>query len=342
MTTMSNPSLNAIVSRYPFRAQPLSPPQPLGGAGGLSGARLWRYQSALGPLVLRAWPPHGPGRAHIERVHRWLFMTAELGFTPVPIRDNHGRSIQEYDGRLWEIAPWLTGSADLGQPPGRARILHAFAGLAAFHQRLAREQIEGPSMGLRERFEAVSQLEQGGFDALARAIEQRRGSDASNHDSALRWLRLARAIAPQLREPLRQASGRSVMLQPCLRDARPEHFLFEGDHLSGLVDFGAMAVDSVVGDIARLIGEWFDDDRPAYQLAIESYDQIRPLDPVEMTLIGEFQSATALLIGERWIRWYFVEDRSFDDAGAVARRIARSLKQLERLASRAAGHRFLD
>ncbi len=80
------------------------------------------------------------------------------------------------------------------------------------------------------------------------------------------WIRLARTVAPQVREPLRQASSRSVMLQPCLRDARPEHFLFEGDQLSGLVDFGAMAVDSVVGDLARLIGEWLDDDqagRPA-------------------------------------------------------------------------------
>jgi hypothetical protein len=60
-----------------------------------------------------------------------------------------------------------------------------------------------------------------------------------------------------------------------------------------------------------------------------------------MTLIREFQSATAFLIGERWIRWNFVEDRSFDDRGAVTRRIARSIKQLERLASRAAGYRFL-
>ena len=57
-----------------------------------------------------------------------------------------------------------------------------------------------------------------------------------------------------------------MFLQPCLRDARPEHFLFDGDQLSGLVDFGAMAVDSVVGDLARLIGEWLDDDRPAYRL----------------------------------------------------------------------------
>jgi len=219
---------------------------------------------------------------------------------------------------------------------------HAFAGLAAFHQRLASERFEGLSMGLRQRFEAVSQLEHGGFDTLERAIEQRRGLDALNHDSALRWIRLARPVAPQLREPLRQACRRSVFLQPCLRDARPEHFLFEGDQLSGLVDFGAMAVDSVVGDLARLIGEWLDDDQSAYQLALESYEQIRPLDPAETSLIGAFQSATALLIGERWIRWHFIEDRCFDDQQAVTQGLARSLKQLERLAFKPSRPWLLD
>ncbi len=53
--------------------------------------------------------------------------------------------------------------------------------------------------------------------------------------------------------------------------------------------------------------------KPAGQLALESYEQIRPLDAVETSLIGPFQSATALLIGERWIRWHFIEDRHFDD-----------------------------
>jgi Ser/Thr protein kinase RdoA (MazF antagonist) len=342
IATVSFPSLSEIISRYPFGAQPLSPPEPLGGAGGLSGARLWRYPSAQGPLVLRAWPPYGPGRDHIERIHRWLFMTTDLGFTPVPILDNNCRSIQAYDGRLWELTPWLAGSADLGQPPAPARLQHAFAGLAALHQRLAGERFDGPSMGLGQRFEAVSQLVQGGFDTLERAIEQRRELDLATNDSAMMWIRLARAVVPQLQEPLHRASRRSVILQPCLRDARPEHFLFEEDRLSGLVDFGAMDFDSVAGDLARLIGEWLDDDRTAYHQALEAYEQIRPLDPAETSLIVAFQSATALLIGERWVRWHYVEDRRFDDPFAVTRGIAHSLKLMERLEFTASRHRLVD
>jgi homoserine kinase type II len=116
-----------------------------------------------------------------------------------------------------------------------------------------------------------------------------------------------------------------------LRDARPEHFLFDKDELSGMVDFGAMAVDTVAGDIARLIGEWFNDDRSAHAIAIESYERVRPLDSVETSLIGLFQAATTLLIGERWIRWHFLESRHFDDAQAVTWGLERSIKPLERL-----------
>ena len=203
-------------------------------------------------------------------------------------------------------------------------------------------RIEGLSPGLRRRFEAINKLELGGFETLERAIEPRRGLDLSNCDAAMIWIRLARTAAPQVREPLRQASSRSVMLQPCLRDARPEHFLFEGDQLSGLVDFGAMAVDSVVGDLARLTGEWLNDDRAAYGLALQCYEEIRPLAPVETSLIGPFKSAMALLTGERWIRWHFIEERSFDDRLAVTRGIARSIEQLQSLAFKAHETRLID
>ena len=64
-------------------------------------------------------------------------------------------------------------------------------------------------------------------------------------DAALRWLSLARTAAPAAGRTARcERRDRSFRLQPCLRDARPEHFLFEGDRLTGLVDFGAMGVDS--------------------------------------------------------------------------------------------------
>jgi homoserine kinase type II len=205
--------------------------------------------------------------------------------------------------------------------------------MAALHQRLAAERRPGTSPGLAHRHEAITHLLRGGFDALEQAV---RTADAPEHDEtrplAMRWLGLARAAAPRLLDPLREAAGRTVPLQPCLRDAKPEHFLFEGDRVTGLVDFGAMGVDCVAGDLTRLMGEWLDCDATARADVMAAYERTRPLDADEAALIKAFASSSALLIGEHWIRWHYVEHRTFDDPSAVARGITRGLAQLERLA----------
>jgi Ser/Thr protein kinase RdoA (MazF antagonist) len=142
---------------------------------------------------------------------------------------------------------------------------------------------------------------------------------------------LARNVAPRLLEPLGRESTRVIRVQPTLRDARPEHFLFEGARLSGLVDFGAMGVESVAADLARLSGEWLDGDPEARREALASYERVRPLDPAESRLIDIFETTTALLIGERWVRWHYVENRSFDDPQAVLNGLERGLMRLDRL-----------
>jgi Ser/Thr protein kinase RdoA (MazF antagonist) len=284
-------------------------------------------------LVLRGWPPHGPDRAHLEQVHRWLSLADDLGFIPAPIADRAGRKLQEHDGRSWELTPWMPGSAEAARPPAPARVRSAFAAMAAFHQRLADDRRDGTSPGLGQRHEAIAHLLRGGFDGLERAIGPPAVSPQDEaRPMALRWLTLARATAPHLLEPLRAAAGRIVPLQPCLRDARPEHFLFEGDRVTGLVDFGAMGVDCVAGDLARLMGEWLESDLPARAEALAAYERIRPLGAEEASLIPAFASSSDLLIGEHWIRWHYVEGRWFDDPRAVAEGVARGLARLERLA----------
>jgi homoserine kinase type II len=324
--------LEEILARYPAWIQPNSALEPLGGAGGLSGARLWRFGSERGLMVLRAWPADAPGRTHLERVHDWLFKLAELKFIPVPIRDRAGRSLQDHEGRLWELAPWLAGTADTARQPAAARLRAAFAGLAAVHLQLGGEQIEAVSPGLRQRNEIVAHLVHGGFDALEASVRREGGIRAEHADAAARWLRLARRVGPLLLEPLSRASAGASRLQPCLRDARPEHFLFEDNSLSGLVDFGAMGVDAVAGDLARLIGEWLEGDRNARGLALAAYERVCPLQPAEAMLVAVFESSADLLIGERWLRWHFIERRRFDDSNAVSKGLARGLKRLERLA----------
>ncbi len=325
-------AIDEILEHYSQRYYPLAQPVSLGGAGGLSGARLWKYRSSAGHLVLRAWPPHGPSRDPLERIHGWLSQAAGLGFIPAPIRDRAGNTLQEHEGRFWELAPWMAGTTDPSRPPSPVRLRSAFTALAAFHQSLIDDRRQSVSPGLGNRYHAVLQLLQGGLDTLEQAIALAGGpGQAELRDAAMRWTALARLLAPRLRAPLHEAASRVVPLQPCLRDARPEHFLFEGDRISGLVNFGAMGVDCIAGDLARLMGEWLDDDPAARAEALNAYERVRHLETAEAGLIAAFESGSALLIGEHWIRWHYVENRRFDDPRAIAQGIDRGLERLEDL-----------
>src|SRR5512135_464064 len=292
--------LRAVLDRYPAIARPSAPPEPLGNAGGLSGSRLWRYASGRGRLVARAWPVDGPPHAAIEQIHRWLGEASGLGFVPVPLAALDGRTLHAQGGRLWEVAPWLAGTA-APSPPPPSRLRAGFAALAAFHQSLRSDRTRGPSPGLQDRLHEVEILLGGGLTALDRVLGQASADPLAA--PAKRWLALARWTTPRLVESLRRASGCVVALQPCLRDARPDHLLFEGDRVTGLVDFGAMAVDSVAADLARLLAEWVGADRAARAEALSAYASVRPLDEVEMPLIDAFESSAALLGAAHWVCW---------------------------------------
>src|SRR5439155_6917801 len=99
--------------------------------------------------------------------------------------------------------------------------------------------------------------------------------------------------------------------------------------------FGAMAVDLVAGDLARLLAEWLEGDRLARAEALDAYASIRPLDQHEAALIELFEASAALLGAGRWVRWHFVEGRVFEHPQTVARGLERGLTRLARLAAEA-------
>jgi homoserine kinase type II len=208
------------------------------------------------------------------------------------------------------------------------RVQAALTALAAFHQRLARHAVEGPSPGLAHRLQELRDLQAGGFDALERILTARR--EIPGLELVRRWLEQARSLAPILIERTRRQAGSPIPLQPCVRDARPEHFLFEANRLTGLVDFGAMDLDSVAADLSRLLAEWFGPERKPRVEALAAYTAIRPLSSVEVSLIDTYEHATALLIGARWTRWAVLEGRGFDPSGTIQDRIGRSLDRLSR------------
>jgi homoserine kinase type II len=327
--------LKAVLGRYPVAARPTSEPLALGGAGGLSGSRLWRYQAELGQIAARAWPSDGPALPVLEQIHGWLVAASSLEFVPVPLRCSDGRTIVARGGHLWEVVPWKPGKPATEGPPTAAQVREGFAALAQFHRALDFQQSVGVSPGLLARYRELEWWQGTGFGQVATVVASR--SHDRNAPLALRWAELARSVAPRVKEALAPMKVLQVRRQPCLRDARAEHLLFEGDRVVGLVDFGAMGEETVSSDLARLASEWLAADFALRDEGLAAYRRVRPLDNEEMALQGVFEKSADLLAGGHWVRWHFHDRRTFDDPAAVTRGLERAVKKVERLAASSPG-----
>ena len=98
--------------------------------------------------------------------------------------------------------------------------------------------------------------------------------------------------------------------------------------MTGLIDFGAMAIESVAADLARLLGDWVGPDTNARAEALDAYASVRPLEAAEIALLDVFEDSSALLGAGHWVRWHFLEGRRFDDPSSVAGGIERGLQRL--------------
>jgi homoserine kinase type II len=332
---MTDRSLLTVLSRFPSWARPLSEIKRLGNAGGTSGATIWRFRAAVGELALRAWPEDGPGPAELETIHAWLRQAEDPALPiamPIPAIEN--QTLLRQDGRTWQLEPWMPGVPDPGHPPAKKHVVAVYAAVARFHERLSRQMCEGFSPGFNARINELRAIGFQGRDRLAAALANQ-PREAAHVAAGLRWLAMSEPVIDWLPERFGALAHQIVPLQPCLRDARPEHFLFEGDRLTGMIDFGAMGIETVAADLARLSGEWLGDDRPLRAVALEAYENIRPLRSEEIALMEGFEAVADVLIAMRWLSWHFLEQRQFDDPQAVARGISRGLDRLQRLLTRA-------
>jgi homoserine kinase type II len=319
-----------VLSRFPSWAQPLSEIERQGNACGHSGATIWHFRALIGELALRAWPQGGPGPAELETIHAWL-RQAEDPALPIamPIPNLENQTLLRQDGYSWQLEPWMPGVPDLAHPPAKEHVVAAYSAVARFHERLSRQVREGFSPGFEARIIQLKTLQTQGLDRLAAALAKQPG-EAAHVAAGWQWLAMAQPAIGWLLERFGALAHQIIPLQPCLRDARPEHFLFEGDLLSGMIDFGAMGIETVAGDLARLSGEWLADDRPLRTLALKAYEKIRPLRPAEIALMEAFEAVADVLIAMHWLGWHFLEQRRFDDPRAVEWGIHRGLDRLQR------------
>ena len=136
-------------------------------------------------------------------------------------------------------------------------------------------------------------------------------------------------------------------MQPCLRDIWHDHILFTGDEVTGLVDFGAIDIDTPATDLARLIGFFSPprrgvglreerglDEAETWHEALAAYQTIRPLTADEIQAAHALDTSGTILAGCNWLRWIYVDGRVFENQNQVIVRFRRILQRTDNTTSR--------
>lgn len=302
---------------------------PLGNHGGFSGAFLWRIDGPAGPLCLRAWPLYETWPQLLFR-HRLMTQARQGGLTFVPaiFPALDGGSAVEHAGRLWELTEWLPGRADFHERPSATRLEAACSALAQLHriwQSISSSTTDCPAV--QRRLSAIAQwrtLLRSGWNPLAVAAQ----SDPVRPIIERAWHRLPSAIEQVPHRLQRWCTGRSSV-QPCLCDVWHDHLLFEGERLTGLIDFGSIKNDHVAVDLSRMLGSLVGNDAVAWQVGLQAYRRIAPLSEDEEELAHALDETGTVVGVANWLRWLYDEKRPFADHEAVVRRLRELVIRLE-------------
>jgi len=193
----------------------------------------------------------------------------------------------------------------------------------------------GFSPGVIERRRQVIALRSGGLHRISAAIAPAAVSSEIASDLeplAREILFLVSTLISKVEAELRACETIPLTLQPSIRDLRGEHILFEGDRVTGIVDFGSMRVESPVGDVARLLGSLVGDDSPRRQTGLEAYESVRSLGDRERKVLPAFDHSEVLLSAINWLDWLYRQGRQFDTWQAVLSRIRCLTARLRNLA----------
>jgi len=118
-----------------------------------------------------------------------------------------------------------------------------------------------------------------------------------------------------------------VSLHPCLGDVWSEHVRFEGNKITGLIDFGGMRYDHPAQDLARLLGSYTQGNALRRQLALAQYAPATPeLEPLTI-LLDDCGTIVSLC---NWLRWLLLEKRPFSDQARATSRLQGLLNRLTR------------
>lgn len=286
-------------------------------SGGFSGAEVWRGDAPSGPsFALKAWPPEVTP-ARLAAVHARVARAAHLAFVPQPVRTRTGASLVWNGGRCWDLTPWVPGAPS--PAPTTSEAAAAGGAIGRLHRAWPAEGT-GPCPGVANRLRALADFR----DRLGTPVPARppvAESQFSLISLVHRAWNLVAEHADRAERALGSWAAAPRVLAPCVRDLRAEHVLFTRGAVTGLIDFGAVAVDHPAVDLARYLGDIDDRDGTRAAALLVAYRHEAPFDaPDEFVAVLARTGAVCSLVG--WLVRLVVERRSFPNSAAVDRRLS--------------------
>jgi homoserine kinase type II len=306
----------AVLARYPDAVARLAWVR-LGAAGGFSGATVWRGEFQGQPaLALKAWPP-GYAATRLVDVHAKMqaARSAGLDFVPAVVAARAGETVVEHAGRAWDVVAWRPGGADFHASPGGAKLSAACAALAALHRAWQ------PAVPCLAPCPAVARRLTVFADFLHHGI----ATDAVAGPLLRRAVSLLPARVAEVVAALRPWAGRPVAVLPCLCDVWHDHVLFDGDRVTGVIDYGALKLDHPATDLARLLGDLVDGDPARVRFALAAYHAAGAPAPVDAELVHLLDRSGVVGGALHWARRASAGEVL---TGAAARRFERLVARL--------------
>jgi len=298
-------------------------------AGGLSGARVWKCQSSLhGVLCLRQWSATHPTQLRLQFIHDALDRASErLSFIPKVFRDTSGKSFWLVGDCLWEVTQWMPGLANYMRQPSRPKLESAIDGLAELHCvwfDFSHEKNVSPS--IKQRVEMLTE-----WLRMRDLVEQVGANVRGSVEAAacMSTVQMLHSRGPRLLEELLRADQVPVSLQPVLRDIWSDHLLYEGDRVSGVIDFGTVRMDEPATDLARMLGSLHPFELDVRLAAIEAYNRSRQEHAVDPERVELLDRSGTLLTALQWMRWLILERHKFNaDTGKLFERWQTALARM--------------
>jgi Ser/Thr protein kinase RdoA (MazF antagonist) len=268
--------------------------------GGFSGAKVFQVKVREDIFALKQWPSGQPAHTPLSTIHSWMEHACRNGITIIPAvqRTTTQQSVHLIDGHAWELLSWMPG-----QPvsdPSDEQLQQVIQQLHRLHQtwRRLHPPISAPCPAVLLQYQRLTEWRSEEWDQL------RRLENPTVTQAAV----LLQGQIPSAIRTLQPWLNRKVLVQPCLADIWADHLLYEQNQLTGLIDFGGARLDHPAQDLARLFSSWsLTASRPLDHCLLKYPDHSDTLLTLSSTL-----GQTGLIVSLcNWLRWLFLEQRSF-------------------------------